>query len=95
MECFWQKVMRLDELRKPGWVDAAYYLFERDEINRTTKLKVPAVVQPQSKNEADSSALRTLGEPTETLGHIPGTSLMPQVTSRTGSCHMRIGLRKS
>jgi len=94
MERFRQTQIKLDELRQPGWGDGADYFREQDKKYRTTELKVPAVVQPQTADDAASSEPTTFSEPLETLDSIPGTLQLPQVTSRQGSSHMRLGSRK-
>jgi len=52
MERFRQKQMKLDELTQPGWDDPAEYFHERDEKSGTTELRVPAVVQAQTNDDA-------------------------------------------
>jgi len=94
MECFRQKQMKLDELTQPGCGDADDYFCERHEKYGTTELKVPAVVHPQPADDAVSSVPTTFIDPVETLDNLPGIMQMPQVTSRPGSSHMRLGLRK-
>jgi len=90
MERFLQKQMKPDELTQPGWGDTAYYFHERDKKYGTTELKVPAVLQPQTADDAVSSVLTTFSEPLETLDSIAGELNMLQVTSRPGSSHLRI-----
>ena len=92
MERFWQKQIKLDGLTLPGWGDRADYFRKRDEKNRITKLKVLAVVQPQTADDTVSSALTTCCNRMETLDSVPGKSDMPQVTSQPGSSHMSLGL---
>jgi len=53
---FRQEKMKLDHLTQPGWGEAADYFRERDKKYGTTELKVPAVVQPQTADDATSSA---------------------------------------
>jgi len=48
MERFWQKQMKLDELTQMGWEDAADYFRETDKKYSTSRLRVPAIIQPQS-----------------------------------------------
>ena len=91
MESFRQKHMRLDELRKPGWGDAAEYCRERDMKYRMTELKVPAVVMPQTDTTAATQSPPTSGELMPVLHIVPRQSPMPQVTSRQGSSQMRLG----
>jgi len=52
MERFRQKQMKLDEMTQPGWEDAANNFRERDKKYGTTELTVPAVVQPQTFDDA-------------------------------------------
>ena len=91
MESFWQKQMRLDQLTQPGWVDAADYFPERDMMYRTTDLKVPAVVKPQTDATATTPSLTTFGELMQVLDIVPRQSQMPQVTSQQGRNQMRLG----
>jgi len=95
MEHFRQKQMKLEELTQPGWGDAADYFRERDKKYGTTELNVPAVVQPQTADDAASSVPMTFSEPLETLDSVPRKLQMPQVTSWPGSSHMRLGSQKS
>ena len=91
MERFREKQMKLDELTKPGWGDAADYFRERDQRYGTTELKVPAVVKSHSDKDAANPAPSTFGELMESLDIIPGISQMPHGTSRPGSSHLRLG----
>jgi len=94
MERFRQKQMKLDELTQPGWEDAADYFRERDEKYSTTELRVPAVVQPQTMNDAPAPPPATFGEQMESLDIVPRISQRPQGTSRPGSSHIRLGSLK-
>ena len=91
MERFRQKQMKLDELTHLGWEDAADYFCERDKKYGTTKLRVPAVVQPHTMDDALAPPPATFGELMEILDIVPGISERPQVTSRRGSSHIRQG----
>jgi len=57
MERFRQKEMKLDKLAQPGWEDAADYFREQDKKYGTTKLRVAAIVQPQTNNCAPAPPL--------------------------------------
>jgi len=70
-ERFRQKLMKLDELTQPGWGAAAHYFHENDRMYKTTEWKVPAVIEPQTVDEAASSSPPTFGEPMETLDSVP------------------------
>jgi len=94
MERFRQKQMKLDELKQPGWGDAADYFREKDKKYGKTESKVPSVVQPQTADDTVSSLPTTCSEPLETLDRVPGKLQMLQVTSRPGSSHMRLGSQK-
>jgi len=94
MERFRQKQMKLDELTQPGWEDAADNFPERDKKYGTTELRVPAVVQPQTMDDALAPLPATFGELMESLDIVPGISQRPQGTSRPGSSHIRLGLVK-
>jgi len=94
MEHFRQKQMKLHELTQRGWGDAADNFRDSDIRGVTNKFKVPAVVQPQTADDAVSSVPTTFGEPMGTLDSVPGKVQMPQLTSRPGSSHMRLGSQK-
>jgi len=91
---FWQKQMKLDELTKLRWGDAADYFRGRDKKYGTSELKVPAVIKSQTDHVAAAPPPTTFGELWETLDIVPGTSRMPQCTARPGSTHMRVGSGK-
>jgi len=91
MERFRQKQMKLDEFTQPGWEDAADYFRERDKKYDTTELRVPAVVQPQTNDDAPAPLPATFGELMESLDFVRGISQRPQGTSRPGSSHIRLG----
>jgi len=91
MERFRQKQMKLDELTQPGWEDAADYFREREKKYGTTKLRVPAVVQPQTIDDDPEPPSATFGELMESLDIVPGISQRTQRTSRPGRSHNRLG----
>jgi len=91
MERFRQKQMKLDELTQLGWEDAANYFRERDKKYGTTELRVPAVVQPQTNDDAPAPPPATFGELMESLDIVPRISQRPHGTSRAGSSHIRLG----
>jgi len=91
MESFRQKRMKLDELTQLGWEDAADYFRERDKKYGIFELRVPAVVQPQTNDDAPAPPLTTFGELMESVDIGPGISQRPQGTSRPGSSHIRLG----
>jgi len=86
-----QKQMKLDELMQLVRGDTADYFRERDKKFWKIALKVPAIVQPQTADDAASSEPTTFSEPLETLDSVPGEWQMPQATSRPGSSHVRLG----
>jgi hypothetical protein len=83
--------MNLDELTEPAWEDAADYFREPDTMYGTSQLRVPAVVQPQTNDDAPAPPPTTFGELMESLDIVPGISQRPQGTSRPGSSHIRMG----
>ena len=91
MERFRQKQMKLDELTQPGWEDAANYFRERDKKYDTTELRVPAVVQPQTMDDAPAPPPATFRELMESLDIVPGIWQRPQGTCRPESSHIRLG----
>ena len=94
MESFRQEQMRLDELKQPGWGDAANYFCERDMKYGTAELKVPAVVNHQIDQIAATPCPTTFGERMQTLEIVSGQSQMPAVTLQPGSSQMRLGSEK-
>jgi len=91
LERFRQTEMKLDELSQPGWEDAANYFSEEDKTYGTTKLRVPAVIQPETNNDTPAHPPATFGQLMESLDIVPGISQRPQGTSRPGSSHIRLG----
>jgi len=55
MQRFRQMQTNFDESTHPGWGDPANYFCERDKRYGMTELKVLAVVQPQTADDAASS----------------------------------------
>jgi len=91
MERFRQKQMKLDELTQLGWDDAADYIHEWDMKYGSTNLRVPAVVQPRTNDDALAPTPATFGELMESLDIVPRISQRLQGTSRTRSSHIRLG----
>jgi hypothetical protein len=81
MESFRQKQMKLDELTQPGWDDAANYFRERDKKYSISELRVPAVVQPLTNDDAPAPPPSTFGELMESLDIVPRIAQRPQGTS--------------
>jgi len=81
MESFQQNQMRLDELTQLRWWDAANNFCERDMKHVTTKLKVPAVVNPRIDTTAATPSPRLVWEHMQTHEIIRIQSEMPAVTS--------------
>jgi hypothetical protein len=84
--------MKLDELMHPGWGNAADYRYERDKKFVRTELKVSAVDQPQTGDDAVSSGSKKVGEPMLTLQSIHQKFEIPQLTSQPGSSRLRLAL---
>jgi hypothetical protein len=93
-ERFHDKQMKLDKLTQPGSEVAADNFAEQDKKYSTTELRLPAIVQPQTQDDAPAPPLATFGEQMENLDIIPGISQKSQGTSRPGSCHIRLCLAK-
>jgi hypothetical protein len=91
MERFCHKQMKIDKLTQPGWEDAADYFRERDKKYGTTEFRVPAVIQPQTNDDALAPPPATFGELMECLDIVPRISQRLQGTSRPGSSHIRLG----
>jgi len=83
--------VKLDKLTQPGSEDAADYFCETKKKFGTSKLRVPAIVQPQTYDVAVAPAPTTFGHFIESLEIPPGIPKMPQGTSRPGSRHIRLG----
>jgi len=94
MEFVLQKQMKLDALTQPGRGVPADYFREMDKKYCTTALKFPAVVQPQTADDAQSTGPTTFCQSRGTVDNVPGNLPMPLVSSRAGSGHMRVGSRK-
>jgi len=95
MDRFQQKQMKLDELTQPGWEDTANHFGEMGQKYSTSELRIPAVVQPQTDDDAAAPAPTTFVELTVLLRIVSRISQMPQGTSRPGSSHMRLGCGKT
>jgi hypothetical protein len=91
MERFRQKQMKLGELTQPAWEDAANFFREQDKKYGTIQLRVAAVVQPQTNDDAPAPLPATFGELKESLDIVSGIYQRPQGTSRPGSSHIRLG----
>jgi len=91
MERFPQKQMKLDLLTRMEWEDAADYFRVRDKKYGTSKLRVLAVVQPETADRTTAPEPTTFGERMESLDIVHGISLIPQGTSRPESSHSRLG----
>jgi len=91
MERFQQKQMTLDELIQPGWQNVAGSFRERDKKYSISGLRVPAVVQRQTDNDAAAPAVTSFVELTEIFEIVPGISQTPQQTSLPVSSHICLG----
>jgi len=94
LERFQQKQMKLDELTQPRWEDATDYLRERFMMYRISELRVPAIIQPQTDDDAAAPAPITFGELMESLEIVHGILQIPQGTSGLESNQIRLGLVK-
>jgi len=88
MERFREKQMKFDELTEPGWEDAADYFHERDKKYGTFELRVLAVVQQRTNDDAPPHPPTTFRELMQSLDIVLGIS---EGTSRPGSSHIRLG----
>jgi hypothetical protein len=86
---FRQEQMKFDELTQPGWDNGADYFRERDPKYVTSELRVPAVIQPQTNDNALPHPPTTFAELLESLDIVPRIS---KGTSRPGSSHIRLSL---
>jgi hypothetical protein len=90
MERFWQKQMKIDELTQPEWEAASDYFSEWDMKYGPSELRVPAVVQPLTNDDAPAPPPTTLEELMDSLDIVPGISQRPQESSRPGRSHIRL-----
>jgi len=88
MERFHQTQMKFDEWNQPGWEYAADYFCDRDKMYGTSKLRVPAVVQQRTNDDAPPHRPTSLAERMESLHIVTGIS---EGNSRPGSSHIRLG----
>jgi len=91
MQRFRPKQLKLDELSQPGWEDAADYFCGIDDMYGESELRVSAIVQPQTDDDAEAPARTTSGEFMECLEIVHGILQMPHGSSWPGSCHIRLG----
>jgi hypothetical protein len=90
MKRFRQEQMNLDEQTQPGWDDAVDFFREQDKKYGTSELRVPAVVQQQTNDDAPTPPPKTFGEHMDSLDILPGISQRPQGTCRPGCSHIRL-----
>jgi hypothetical protein len=83
--------MKFDELTQLGWEDADDYFRQRDKKYGLTALKVSAVIQPQTNDDAPAPLPATFGELMGSLDIVPGISQRPQGMSPAGCSHIRLG----
>jgi len=95
LERFRQKQMKLNELTQPGWEEPAHFFCSQDNQYGTSELRVLAVVQPQTNDDALAPPPTTFGELMESLDILTGIWQTPQGTSRLGSSHNRLCSVKS
>jgi len=91
MERFRRMQIKLDELTQPGWEDTADYCHDREKKYCTSALRAPAVVQPQTDDDAAAPSLTKIGEVMEGVDIDPGISQMALVISRQGGSYFRLG----
>jgi len=89
-ERLWQKEIKLNELTEPGWEDATDNFRERDKKYGTSELRVVAVVQRQTNEDAPVPPPTPFGEPLESLGSVHLIAQSPEWTSRPGGSHIRL-----
>ena len=91
MNSFRPMQIRHDDLKQPGWGDAANYFGARDMNYRTAEFEVPAGVIPWQDRTAATPSPTTFGKHMQSLDIVPGQWEMPQGTSQSESNHMRLG----
>jgi len=74
MDWFRLKQMKLDVFTQPGLEGAAEYFHERYKMYGTSKLNVPAIVQPYMDDDAVARVPTTFGELMESLEIVLGIS---------------------
>jgi len=72
------KPIMLDKLTQPGWQDAADYCCGRDKKHSKVEVRVPAVTQLPTDDDAVASAPTTFVEPMEYLDIVPRILQMPK-----------------
>jgi len=77
----------LGKLTQPGLGDEAKFIRERDMKCGAAALRNQAGIKQQQNKVVPTLAPATSGEVIDTFITVPGKSLMPQLTSRTGSSH--------
>ena len=91
MQSFRQQQTQLVKLTQPGWGDSADCFRDRDRKYSTSELMVPAVIVPQTDDDAAALAPTTFRELIVCLDIVHRISQMLQGTSRPGSSHIRLG----
>jgi hypothetical protein len=90
IEMFQQKSMQLDELTQAGWKDTANYCPEYNKMHTTSELRVLAVLQPQTDDDAVAPEHTECGELMACLDIAPRISQMLQGTCQPGSSEIRL-----
>jgi len=85
MNRFGQEQMKRQKLTPLGWEVAADYFREWAKKFGTSELRVPAVVQLQTDDDAVAPALTSFADLMECLDIVAEKSQMPQGTSRLES----------
>jgi hypothetical protein len=73
--------MKLNELTQPELANAAEYFGERDKKYSTSALRILAVVQEQTDDNAGTAVPTTIGELLECLNIVPRLLQIPHGTS--------------
>jgi hypothetical protein len=77
-EWFWQKHKKLVELMQPGWEEVTNYFCEPDMKYKTAGLRLLAVDQPRTDDDATVPAPTAIGVLLECIDSVLGISQMPQ-----------------
>jgi hypothetical protein len=94
MERFWQKHMKSNKSSHPGWDNTPAYYRDRETKYGLSEIRVPAVIQPQTDEDAAASGMTPLGELLECLDIVRGISQMLHGTFRLARSYMSLGSGK-
>jgi len=86
--------MKLDELTQPGWDDIRGYFRQIVKQYGILEIRVPAVLQPKTDDDAVSPAPTLFEGFTQCHDIVPRISQMPEGTSGPRTVHIWLGSGK-